>query len=330
MQEPPIPVNEAARLASLVKLDVLDTPPEERFDRITRLAKRMFEVPIALISLIDAERQWSMSKQGLSADESARKDSFCGHAIAIHATADPSHRIMEISDTLQDQRFIDNPFVTEDPHIRFYAGFVLQSHDEYNLGTLCIIDSKPRVLTDEEREAFFDFGMITQNAPQSLRYEDKDLHTGLYNRRGFLSVTDYLLDSCERQKLLCSLVYIELLHYSRLMKQFGSLVEREILAEFVDALKATFRASDVIARIGEDRFVVLVAHGETFKIETLLLNLKQKVKILNTNKNTEFQINYQAGSFSYDPEYISFSGKLIDLVDKRISESNYVDACSLL
>jgi len=198
MQEPPILINDAARISSLVKLDVLDTPPEERFDRITRLAKRMFDVPIALISLVDTERQWFKSKQGLSAEETPRKYSFCAHAITLPSMNNPAHRIMEISDTLQDQLFHDNPLVTGDPHIRFYAGFVLQSYDEYNLGTLCIIDDKPKKLSREEREAFFDLGMVAQNALQSLRYEDRDLHTGLYNRRGFYSVVDYALDSCIR------------------------------------------------------------------------------------------------------------------------------------
>ena len=140
MQEPPIPIDEESRLSSLVKLDVLDTPAEERFDRITRLACRMFDVPIALISLVDKKRQWFKSKQGLDAQETGRDISFCAHAIASPAMLEARERIMHIPDALQDKRFNTNPLVTKDPHIRFYAGFVLQSHDDHNLGTLCIID----------------------------------------------------------------------------------------------------------------------------------------------------------------------------------------------
>ena len=123
MQEPPIPVDEASRMPSLVKLDVLDTPPEERFDRITRLAQRVFDVPIVLISLVDKKRQWFKSKQGLGVNETCRKSSFCGHAISLPVTLDPANRIMEVSDTLLDERFHDNPLVVDDPYIRFYAGF---------------------------------------------------------------------------------------------------------------------------------------------------------------------------------------------------------------
>ncbi len=190
MQEPPIPVDEASRISSLVKLAVLDTPPEERFDRITRLAQRMFDVPIALISLVDKKRQWFKSKQGLGA----------GETCTLPVTLNPENRIMEVPDASMDQRFHDNPLVIGDPYICFYAGFVLQSHDDHNLGTLCIIDSKPRHLSDDNRKMLFDFGMLAQDAFQSLRYEDKDIHTGLYNRRGFLTVADYVLEAAAKPR----------------------------------------------------------------------------------------------------------------------------------
>ena len=159
MKEPILPVNEAARVSSLVKLDILDTPPEERFDRITRLAQRIFDVPIALISLVDKRRQWFKSKQGLEINETCRSSSFCSHAI-LPMTLDPNNRIMQVPDTLLDQRFCNNSLVIGEPNIRFYAGFVLQSHDKYNLGTLCIIDSKPKHLTNDDLNSLFDFGMV--------------------------------------------------------------------------------------------------------------------------------------------------------------------------
>lgn len=109
MKQPPTPINDASRVASLVKLDVLDTEPDERFDRITRLASQIFDVPISLISLVDKNRQWFKSKQGLDANETDRDISFCGHAIAQPISTNPSDRILEVPDTLLDQRFNDNP-----------------------------------------------------------------------------------------------------------------------------------------------------------------------------------------------------------------------------
>lgn len=143
MQEPRIPDNEAERLDALRRLNLLDTAAEARFDRITRIAQRHFQVPIALVSLVDKERQWFKSKQGLDACETSRGISFCGHAIL-------SEEIFSIPNALEDPRFADNPLVTDGPKIRFYAGAPLHAPNGHRIGTLCIIDDKPRAFSTEE------------------------------------------------------------------------------------------------------------------------------------------------------------------------------------
>ncbi|WP_099238483.1 GAF domain-containing sensor histidine kinase [Synechococcus sp. BDU 130192] len=140
----PLP-HEAERLKSLFQQDLLDTPQEPEFNRIVNLAARLFGVKIVLISLVDDCRQWFKAKVGLTATETPRNVSFCGHAIR---EAD----IFEIPDTLADERFWDNPLVTGKPYIRFYAGHPIRSGDGYPLGTLCLIDEQPRKLTATERE----------------------------------------------------------------------------------------------------------------------------------------------------------------------------------
>jgi GAF domain-containing protein len=134
-----IPANEPERLAALRELHILDTRPEERFDMLVECAARMFEVPIALITLIDEHRQWFKARVGMKIDETARDVSFCGHA--IHGSD-----ILVVEDASQDPRFADNPFVTGEPGIRFYAGAPLVSPRGHFVGTLCIADSKPRHL----------------------------------------------------------------------------------------------------------------------------------------------------------------------------------------
>src|SRR3989304_6783290 len=141
MLRPPIPEEERARLSTLRELKILDTPAEERFDRITRIASRLFDVPIAVISLVDADRQWFKSCVGLSITETPREISFCAHAIM-------SDEIMYVSDTHADERFSDNPLVIGEPFIRFYAGCPLPGPDGRSLGTLCIVDRRPRELSD--------------------------------------------------------------------------------------------------------------------------------------------------------------------------------------
>lgn len=140
---PQIPENEIERLQSLCALNILDTPPEPGFDRMTLIAKTLFDVPIALVSLVDANRQWFKSRQGLGATETPRDVSFCGHAIL-------NEGVFVIPDSHIDPRFADNPLVTGAPFVRFYAGAPLTLADGARIGTLCIIDHKPREFSKEQ------------------------------------------------------------------------------------------------------------------------------------------------------------------------------------
>lgn len=144
MKAPEIPANEKERLAALSRLCILDTDSEARFDRLTALAQFAFRVEIALVSLVDQKRQWFKSAQGLAVRETSRDISFCGHAIN---EAEP----FIIPDALLDDRFVGNPLVTEAPHIRFYAGAQLRDREGFVLGTFCLIDSKPRVMSAGEQ-----------------------------------------------------------------------------------------------------------------------------------------------------------------------------------
>lgn len=143
---PPTPSNESSRLAALLRFELLDTPAEAMFDNITALAAQICETPIALISLVDAERQWFKSRQGLDARETPRELAFCAHAIN-------GETLFEVENALLDPRFRDNPLVTGAPDIRFYAGMPLADSEGHNLGTLCVIDRQPRQLSERQKGA---------------------------------------------------------------------------------------------------------------------------------------------------------------------------------
>lgn len=171
MQAPSQPDNETQRLAALRALQLLDTPAEARFDRLTHVAQQLFDVPIALISLVDQSRQWFKSCVGLSVAETPRDISFCGHAIL-------SDELLVIEDTLVDPRFADNPLVAGDPKIRFYAGCPVRAGGGEALGTLCIIDRTPRRFGAVQRRLLRDLGRWAEQELNLL-----DLRTATYRVR---------------------------------------------------------------------------------------------------------------------------------------------------
>ena len=141
MLEAPNLANDAERIAALHQLNILDSSPEERFDRITRIASQFFNIPIALITLVDANRRWVKSCYGVEAKEVGRDISFCGHAIA-------KNEPLVIEDTTKDPRFSDNPLVAGGPRIRFYAGQPLRVDGDFLIGAFCLIDHMSLIRRD--------------------------------------------------------------------------------------------------------------------------------------------------------------------------------------
>ena len=146
MQSAPLPANETARLEALQRLEILDTDTEFLYDDVTELASQICDTPICLVSLVDSDRQWFKSRHGLDAAQTPRDFAFCAHAIL-------GDELFEVEDSRKDARFHDNPLVTDTPNVVFYAGFPLDLGDGLKVGTLCVIDQKPKRLTDKQRSA---------------------------------------------------------------------------------------------------------------------------------------------------------------------------------
>ena len=165
MKLAPIPKNEKERLAAVKKLSILDTVPEERFDRITKEAVDRLKVPISTITIVDENREWFKSCQGLDQTQGARDVSFCGHAML-------SDSIFIIEDTLKDDRFADNPMVVNPPHIRFYAGVMLKERkSNLPVGVFCVKDTKPREFSSDEVGTLIE---LAHRAEDQLNTQDSE------------------------------------------------------------------------------------------------------------------------------------------------------------
>ncbi|OZI26479.1 GGDEF domain-containing protein [Bordetella genomosp. 9] len=268
MQPAAIPLNESARIARLRSLQILDTLPEERFDRLTRLAKRMFGVPIALVSLVDVNRQWFKSHQGLDVAETPRDVSFCAHAILHDA-------VLEIPDARDDGRFFDNPLVTGNPGIRFYAGCPLNVDNGMRVGTLCLVDTEPRQLSDEDRALLQDLAKMVEQELASLHTATVDHLTGLSNRRGFEILSQHVLSLCERLRLPVTLMLLDVDHFKAINDTHGHAEGDQALAAFAEILRGTLRDSDVLARLGGDEFVALLSNVDAPQASVVSERLRQ-------------------------------------------------------
>jgi GAF domain-containing protein len=160
VMRPLIPQDEAERLVEFRLSAAVDAAPEERFDKITRMAQKVFAVPFAGVSFVEGDRQWFKSRQGLPIGDSSRDLSFCGHAIT-------GSEVFVVEDAALDPRFAQNPLVLDEPHIRFYAGQPVRGPGGHNVGTLCIMDKNPRDFADEDRETLRDLGEMVEKEIKS-------------------------------------------------------------------------------------------------------------------------------------------------------------------
>ena len=293
MKIPDTPQDEEARLNALRSLNVLDTPSEERFDRLTRLAKRMFDVPIALVSLVDENRQWFKSCIGLNVSETPRDISFCGHAIL-------GNEIFIIPDATEDERFSDNPLVLNEPYIRFYAGCPLRYLDGSMLGTLCIIDTQPRVLNREDLDALKDLAELAEHELMAVQLATLDELTKISNRRGFIKLAQHSLDICSRHNISASLVFFDLNRFKSINDTFGHSEGDKALIAFSDQMKNTFRDSDVIGRLGGDEFAVLLTDTSLEPAEKTVSRLRVSIELYNKESNLGYEISFSEGIVAID------------------------------
>ena len=312
MLVPATPPDEALRLATLHSLDVLDTPSEERFDRLTRIARRLFDVPMALVTLIDARRQWFKSSAGLDATETSRDLSFCGHAIL-------GSEVLVVNDARLDARFSDNPYVTGHPYVRFYAGCPLTVRGS-KLGTLCLIDHEPRRFDDKEQALLRDLAAMAEEELGAVQLASMDALTSLSNRRGFEALAAHALAVCTRTGRSATLLYMDLDGLKQINDRYGHGEGDRALRRFAGILVETFRDSDVVARLGGDEFAALFTGAGADGASAALERLSSRIDEHNRAKQSAYALRCSIGLVSCDGDRHADLPALLAEADSRMYE----------
>jgi diguanylate cyclase (GGDEF)-like protein len=249
------PAQETERLKALEDLDVLDTPPEEAFDRITRLTKRLFDVPVAIVSFIDAHRQWYKSSPGAVVSEVPREQSFCRYVIN-------SGNAVVVPNATEDVRFSQNPYVMATPGVRFYAGFPLQTKDGHNVGTLCLVDTKPRAFDTEQLEVMSDLAHMIMDELHLRRAADRDVLTDAFSRRAFKDTAERLIALAIRHHHPLSVISFDLDFFKLTNDTFGHAAGDQVLRETIAICARHLRSSDVIGRLGGEEFSIVLPNTD--------------------------------------------------------------------
>jgi diguanylate cyclase (GGDEF)-like protein len=268
MLSAPIPENDDERIASLRGMTLLSTPREADFDRIVRIARKTFNTEIALITLIDKERQWFKSQIGLDLKDVARDISFCSHAIQSNET-------FIVRDALHDPRFHDNPLVIGGPGIRFYAGEPLRNSAGFLIGTLCIISRQPREFGEADKEILQDLGRTVElvldnrilrqtqfallnSLVEADREKRVDPLTGIWNRRGLDELFDRELARVIREDIPLTVGMADIDYFKEVNDKFGHQVGDEAIKVTATLLLNNLRKTDVVGRYGGEEFLQII------------------------------------------------------------------------
>lgn len=245
---------EARRLDTLASLDILDTPKEPAFDRLTMLCKRIFGVSMSTLTLIDGHRQWFKAEIGMTDRETDRRPALCSLAIEQDTP-------LVIPDTHDDPRVTDNIFVRGRPFIRFYAGVQLKISG-VNIGTLCIMDTEPRQFDSDALAILSDLAAVAVDELLLRNLSMQDSLTGALSRRAFRAEAERLSALANRHRHNLTLAVLDVDHFKEVNDRYGHAVGDAVLSSIIATCRKSLRGSDVIGRIGGEEFALLLPHTE--------------------------------------------------------------------
>lgn len=263
---------QAQRLAALERYDILDTPEEDAFERVAALIQLVFRVDTSVVSMIDGHRQWYKAARGTPNTGVPIEETFC--RLTVEADAP-----LVIADASKDDRLKDNPHVTGDAHVRFYAGVPLRTPEGVTIGTLCAIDSQPREFSPHDTEVLEGLARIVMNELELRRLATIDGLTGVLTRRAFKEDARKFVAQARRHRTRLSAVAFDLDHFKKVNDTYGHAAGDKVLVATARAAQEQLRASDLIARLGGEEFVLLLPDTDT----TAALAVADKLRVIFRN-----------------------------------------------
>ncbi len=287
--EPSTPSDDTAQLGDPFAVDLYDDASDERFDRITRLACRALDAPIALVSLIDADRQWFCSSRGIDVDETTSGGAFFASAIAQPGL------LMIVEDARLDPRFADDPLVDDEPHVRFYAGAAIRAHDGQRIGTLSVLDPRVRNLDSQDRQVLRDLADLVEREVLHVSLALSDSLTGLANRRAFLATANRLVPLAARRGEPLTVLCADLDRLKAVNDTLGHSEGDSLLQRAAIAISSAVRTSDTVARIGGDEFAVLLYGADDDAARTVVDNIKLAIATDNLDESHNSKLSISVG-----------------------------------
>jgi diguanylate cyclase (GGDEF)-like protein len=280
--------DEAGRQAALDRYEILDTPPEDQFDRITDLVRTVLRVPMSTIALIDRDRQWFKSRAGVAATETPRSIAVCDRTIRSHAP-------LVIEDAREHPDFRDNPLVTGGPKVVAYAGVPLRSPDGYNIGTLCAIDVERRQFSAEQIDVLGKFAAIVVDELELRRIAASDALTGLLSRRAMLQLIDAVINERASRDLAGSLILFDIDHFKAVNDAFGHPAGDDVLRSVGRACVELVGDSGTVGRLGGEEFAVLLPRADASEALALSDRLRAAISAVKLAVIGERPVTISAG-----------------------------------
>jgi diguanylate cyclase (GGDEF)-like protein len=261
---------EERRLAVLHRTGLLDTSPEQEYDRITRLVVNVLNVPIAAVTLVDRDRQWFKSSIGIDDTETPRQHSFCSHAVALKD-------VLAVRDATLDLRFADNPYVTGNPNVRFYLGAPLRTSDGETLGALCAVDSVSRTPSPREIEILTDLAdLVTEQIELRLAATTDGL-TGALQRMAFLAEAGRDMALARRGGRPLSCLMIDADSFKAINDTYGHAAGDVVLRHIVTECRRVLREADYIGRLGGEEFAVMLPDADLEHACAIAERMRQRI-----------------------------------------------------